>query len=117
MAKDTLRRDRLARRKRRVRKVVRGTADRPRLQVFRSAKHIYAQIIDDSTGQTLAAASSVQLKVSGGNAMGAKEVGKAIAERAAQAEVKRVALDRSGRLYHGRLKALADAARESGLEF
>ena len=117
MAKETLKRDRLARRKRRVRKTVKGTTEQPRLQVYRSAKHIYAQIIDDSTGQTLAAASSVQMKVAGGNIDGAKEVGKALAEKATQASVERVAFDRGGRLFHGRVKALADAAREGGLKF
>jgi large subunit ribosomal protein L18 len=117
MAQDTLKRDRLARRKRRVRKHVQGTADRPRLQVFRSTKHIYGQIIDDQSGKTLASASSVALKVSGNNIEGAKQVGKALAEQAAQASVKQVAFDRGGRAFHGRVKALADAAREGGLDF
>jgi large subunit ribosomal protein L18 len=80
-------------------------------------KHIYAQIVDDSTGKTLASASSVQLKITGGNVDAAKSVGKAIAEKAQAASVRRVAFDRNGRLYHGRIKALADAAREAGLDF
>ena len=107
----------LARRKLRVRKGITGTTERPRLTVFRSVKHIYAQIVDDSTGRTLASASSVALKVAGGNVDGAKTVGKALAESAKAASVEKVCFDRNGRLYHGRIKALADAAREGGLQF
>lgn len=110
-------RERLDRRRRRVRVKVSGTTERPRLAVRRSLKHIYAQIIDDSTGRTLASASSVGLKVAGGNVDGAKAVGKALAERAKAASVGSVSFDRAGRLYHGRVKALGDAAREAGLEF
>lgn len=105
------------RRKRRVRKKISGTAERPRLTVRRSTKHIYAQVIDDVAGKTLAAASSVALKVDGGNVDGAKAVGKAIAEVAKAASVEKVNFDRGGRIYHGRVKALADAAREAGLNF
>lgn len=109
--------DRLTRRKRSIRKKLTGTTEQPRLAVFRSLKHIYAQVIDDTTGATLASASSVSLKISGGNVNAAKEVGKALAERALAASVKKVRFDRGGRLFHGRVKALADAARETGLEF
>ncbi len=107
----------LARRKLRVRKTIVGTTECPRLSVRRSLKHIYAQIIDDSTGRTLAAASSVGLKISGGNVGAAQEVGKALAETAKAKSIDRVRFDRNGRLYHGRVKALADAAREGGLRF
>ena len=105
----------LERRRKRVRKKLSGTAERPRLTVRRSLKHIYAQVIDDTTGRTLASASSVALKISGGNIASAKEVGKSLAEAAIKNNVKSVQFDRNGRLYHGRLKALADAAREAGL--
>lgn len=107
----------LDRRKRRVRKRVTGTTERPRLCVSRSTKHIYAQIIDDTTGKTLAAASSVALKIAGGNIDAAKQVGKSLAEKAKEQNVGTVCFDRGGRLYHGRVKALADAARETGLQF
>ena len=107
------------RRHRRVRKKVRGTADRPRLAVFRSANHIYAQVIDDVAGRTVAAASSIEadLKGVGGNVDGATKVGTLVAERAKAAGIDRVVFDRGGFRYHGRVAALADAAREGGLEF
>lgn len=105
------------RRRLRTRQHVEGTAARPRLSVFRSAKHIYAQVIDDTTGQTLVAASSVALKQHGGNIEGAKAVGKALAEKAKAASISKVCFDRGGNLFHGRVKALADAAREAGLDF
>jgi large subunit ribosomal protein L18 len=108
---------RLQRRKRHIRHTVQGTPERPRLTVHRSLLHIYAQVIDDASGRTLASASSKSLKISGGNTTAAKEVGKAIAEKAKAAKVEQVCFDRNGRLYHGRLKALADAAREAGLKF
>lgn len=113
---------RLGRRRRHVRKSVFGSTERPRLSVFRSDKHIYAQIIDDFAGRTLAAASSAVAEIrgdlkNGGNIAAAKRVGKAIAERAKAAGIKQVAFDRGGRQYHGRVKALADAAREGGLKF
>jgi large subunit ribosomal protein L18 len=104
----------------RIRRKVEGTEQRPRLAVFRSLKHIYAQVIDDSKGHTLASASSNEkaAKVSnGGNVGGAKEVGKLLAQRAKEKGVTKVVFDRGGYLYHGRVKALADAAREGGLEF
>jgi large subunit ribosomal protein L18 len=109
--------ERFQRRRMHVRKKVRGDASRPRLAVFRSSKHIYAQIINDDTGATLAAASSVSLKMPGGSVEAAKAVGKALAEQAKSASVEKVCFDRAGRLYHGRVKALGDAARESGLNF
>jgi large subunit ribosomal protein L18 len=107
----------------RVRRSLKRTAyGRPRLSVFRSSKHIYAQVIDDAKGQTLVAASSVEKEVraggkTGANIEAAKAVGKRLAERAKQKGVKQVVFDRGGYLYHGRVKALADAAREGGLEF
>ena len=109
----------------RQRKRISGTAERPRLRVFRSVSHIYAQVIDDLSGRTLVAASSVDpsLKgefakgVSGGNVKGAEAIGKAIAERSIEKGIKRVVFDRSGFLYHGRIRAVADAARKAGLEF
>ncbi len=107
----------LARRKLRVRKKVTGTAEAPRLSVRRSLKHIYAQLIDDATGKTLAEASSVSLHIPGGNIEGAKKVGEALAERAKAQSIATVRFDRNGRRYHGRVKALADAAREGGLQF
>ncbi len=100
-----------------MRVTVTGTAERPRLSVYRSLNHVYAQLIDDRSGRTLAAASTVQLKPAGAGAAAAVAVGKAIAARAIEAGVKRVVFDRGGFLYHGQVKALADAAREAGLEF
>ena len=108
------------RRHRRVRKRVRGVAGRPRLAVFRSARHIYAQVIDDVTGATLAAASTVETDLRsgyGGNVDAAKKVGALVAERAKEKGVSAVVFDRGGFQYHGRVAALADAAREAGLEF
>ena len=107
------------RRHRRVRKKVRGDAGRPRLAVFRSNKHIVAQVIDDRTGRTLAAASTheADLRSSGtGNKDAAAKVGKLVAERAKAAGVEKVVFDRGGFIYHGRIAAVADAAREAGLE-
>jgi large subunit ribosomal protein L18 len=106
----------------RVRRKVQGSQERPRLCIFRSARHIYAQIIEDTTGTTLVAVSTVvkeiggDLKV-GGNVEAAKLVGKKIAERALAKNITQVVFDRNGFLYHGRVKALADAAREAGLSF
>jgi len=95
-----------------------GTAERPRLNVYRSLSHIYAQVIDDSHGVTLVSASTVAAKAkTGGNVAAAKEIGRMIAERAQEKGIKKVVFDRGGYLYHGRIKALADAAREAGLEF
>jgi large subunit ribosomal protein L18 len=104
----------------RIRLKMRGSEQRPRLAVFRSLKHIYAQVIDDRAGKTLAAASSGEKNSSvksGGNLAGAKEIGKLIAERAKTKGISKVVFDRGGYLDHGRVKALADAAREAGLEF
>lgn len=112
-----LRQVRRARRKVGIRKRIVGTPQRPRLTVYRSLKHIYAQIIDDLSGRTLAAAGSVQAHVAGGNKDGAAAVGKLLAEKAKEAGITEVALDRNGFMYHGRLKSLADAARKGGLKF
>ena len=114
-------RDKAERRKARVRRAIRlNAAGRVRLSVHRSGKHIYAQVIDDVRGQTLAAASSLEKDLrgkSGANVEAAKAVGKLVAERAAAKGVKDVVFDRGGYLYHGRVRALADAAREGGLNF
>ena len=117
--------DRRNRIKFRIRKRVQGTSERPRLTVFRSVSHIYVQVVDDSAGATIAAASSVEpalkgalpKEATGGNVAGAKAIGKTIAERLMEKGVKKVVFDRNGFLYHGRIKAVADAAREAGLEF
>lgn len=102
----------------RIREKLSGSGERPRLNVYRSLNHIYAQIVDDQKGETLVSASSLAMKLkSGGNVAAAKEIGKAVAERAKEKGIKRVVFDRGGYLYHGRVKALADAAREAGLEF
>lgn len=106
----------------RIRKQVRGDADRPRLNVFRSLGHIYGQIIDDGSGRTLVAASSRDKQVratlkTGGNIAAAKQVGQVLAERAKAAGISRIVFDRGGYAYHGRLKALAGALREGGLQF
>jgi len=106
----------------RVRKKVSGTPDRPRLNVFRSLNHIYAQVIDDSVGNTLVAASTLDdsikgKKKSGGNKAAAKAVGTLIAKRANKKGITKVVFDRGGYIYHGRVKELAEAAREAGLEF
>jgi large subunit ribosomal protein L18 len=103
----------------RIRRKLRGTAERPRLAVFRSVAHIYAQVIDDADGKTLVSASSVDkgAKTNGGNVAAAKAIGKTVAERAKEKGIKRVVFDRGGYQYHGRVKALAEAARAAGLEF
>ena len=108
------------RRHARVRKNISGTAERPRLDVFRSSKHIYAQIIDDVTGTTLVSASSLDKAFTegyGGNCDAAKAVGKLVAEKALEKGIKTVVFDRGGYIYHGRVAALAEGAREAGLEF
>jgi large subunit ribosomal protein L18 len=119
MANKSTKRDIRLRIHARIRERIQGTPERPRLAVFRSVKHIYAQVIDDQAGQTVVAASSGEKgsAVNGGNVAGAKEIGKLVAERAVAKGVKKVVFDRGGYLYHGRVKALADAAREAGLEF
>jgi large subunit ribosomal protein L18 len=110
-------------RKKRVRKKIRGSSDIPRLSVFKSAKHIYAQVIDDTTSRTLIDASSLSKDIretilgKGGKKEGAAIVGALVAERALQRGISKVVFDRSGFLYHGRIRALAEAARENGLEF
>jgi large subunit ribosomal protein L18 len=104
----------------RIRKRIAGSQERPRLAVFRSLKHIYAQVIDDRAGCTLVSASSQEKNSpvqGGGNVSGAKEVGKLVAQRAKEKGISKVVFDRGGYLYHGRVKALAEAAREAGLEF
>jgi large subunit ribosomal protein L18 len=105
----------------RIRSRVRGNEERPRLAVYRSLNHIYAQVIDDRKGHTLVAAASTDKKAgvgkNGGNVAGAKELGRIIAERAKEKGITKVVFDRGGYLYHGRIKALADAARAAGLEF
>ena len=106
----------------RIREKMSGTATRPRLNVYRSVNHIYTQLIDDASGVTLASASTIGTKggekeKSGGNVEAAREVGRMIAERAKEKGIVKVVFDRGGYLYHGRVKAIADAAREAGLEF
>ena len=117
--------DRRVRIQLRQRKRISGTKERPRLSVFRSVTHIYAQVIDDLTGETLVSASTVEASVKGaldtqargGNLAGAEAIGKVIAERSIEKGITRVVFDRSGFLYHGRIRAVADAARKAGLEF
>ncbi len=117
--------DRRQRIRLRLRKRLTGTTERPRLSIFRSVTHVYAQVIDDATGVTVAAASSVEPAVKarlsdgarGGNQAGAKAVGAVVAERLKEKGITRVVFDRGGFLYHGRVKAVADGAREAGLEF
>lgn len=109
----------------RIRKTLAGTTERPRLNIYRSVNHIYAQVIDDAKGATIVCATSVEKgkgskgekRPTGGNVASAKDVGKLIAQRAQEKGIKKVVFDRGGYLYHGRVKALADAAREAGLEF
>jgi len=105
----------------RIRKKVMGTSERPRLNVYRSLNHIYVQVIDDLHGKTIVSASTAEGKKgerrSGGNLAAAKAIGKAVAERAKAKGIEKVVFDRGGYLYHGRIKALADAAREGGLQF
>ncbi len=115
----TQRATRRTRRRRGLRKTLRGTPSRPRLVVYRSPRHIYVQVIDDLAGRTLASASSLDIEgtTTGGNVTAASLVGKTVAERAVKAGVAQVVFDRGGYLYHGRVKALADAARAGGLQF
>ncbi len=122
MSKTNLRLQGRLRRKKHIQKTVRGSEARPRLSVFRSARHIYAQIIDDTIGETLASASTLSAEVGGledvsGKMEASKRVGALIAEKAKAAGIEQVCFDRNGYLYHGRVKALADAAREGGLNF
>ncbi len=122
MSNKTSKNDARLKRQIRVRKKIKGTAERPRLNVFRSSRHIHAQIIDDTTGTTLVAASTISPDVKAGleysgNVDAAKKVGAAIAKKAIDKNITSVVFDRNGFLYHGRIKALADAARENGLSF
>ena len=117
--------DRIDRIRLRQRKRITGTAERPRLAIFRSLSHIYAQVIDDAGGKTIASASSTESsiklafsgKTRGGNVAGAEALGKVIADRLKEKGINRVVFDRGGNLYHGRIRAVADAARKAGLEF
>ncbi|MEW6614724.1 MAG: 50S ribosomal protein L18 [Thermodesulfobacteriota bacterium] len=109
-------------RKKRIRKKIRGTSERPRLCVFRSSKHIYAQVIDDTTGRTITSASTLSKEIrdglkDSGNIEAAKKVGELIAKNSLDRDIKKVVFDRNGYLYHGKVKALALLAREKGLEF
>ena len=111
-----------SKRKKRIRKKIRGTGDRPRMCVFRSTKHIYTQVIDDSVGKTVASASTLSEEIrselkSGGNIEAAKKVGELIARKCIERNIREVVFDRNGYLYHGRVKALALLARENGLQF
>ncbi len=122
MVQTMLRQVNRKKRHRRVRTKVNGTAERPRLNVFRSSKHIYAQVIDDQAGKTMAAASSIDSQIRsefkhGGNREAARKVGELLAKRAVDKGIKDVVFDRGGYLYHGRVKELADGAREAGLKF
>ena len=110
-------RERYLFRKIRSRRKIFGTAERPRLSIYRSSKHIYAQLVDDVKGQTLAAASSLDASKNGANSEAAKGVGKAIGERAKALKIQSAIFDRGGRPYHGRIKAVAEGARETGLQF
>lgn len=115
--KEQLKRSKRERRHNRVRSVVAGSGDRPRLAIFRSASHIYAQLIDDQDGKTLAASSSLEVKGKSAKADLSTQVGSAIAEKAKAKGITKVVFDRGGYRYHGRVKALAEAARSAGLEF
>lgn len=127
MASLNLRKEARLKRKKRIKKKILGTQERPRLSVFRTAKHIYAQVIDDTSGHTIAAASSLEKAIkehpefgtdrSKGKISLAIKIGKLIAERAIEREIKKVVFDRNGFLYHGRVKAVSDGAREGGLVF
>lgn len=122
MGKLELKQQTRLKRKKRIRKKIAGTVEQPRLCVFRSAKHIYAQVVDDSTGRTLAAAASVEDNIKSqpdlkGKIAVASLVGKSVGERAIKQGIKKVVFDRNGFLYHGRVKAVSDGAREAGLSF
>ncbi len=122
MLKKKIRKNETQKRHRRIRVNLSGTAEKPRLAVYRSNKHIYAQLIDDVKGVTLLSASSVEGELKeklahGGNIEASKELGKAIAEKAKEKGIKQIVFDRGGKIYHGRIAAIAEAARENGLEF
>ena len=122
MGSTNIRQQARVKRKKRIRKKINGTTQRPRLSVFRSARHIYAQVVDDTAGHTLAAASTIDKEVRGGSKFenkvdAAKFVGKLVGERALGKGIKEVVFDRNGFLYHGRIKSLSEGAREAGLVF
>ena len=122
MAAKNARVEKRVKRKKSIRKRINGTAERPRLTVFRSASHMYAQIVDDATGQTIVSASTLSKELKGklkstGNVDAAKKVGELLSKEAKKKKIATVAFDRNGFLYHGRVKALADAARDGGLQF
>ena len=118
MIKQEIRKPRVQKRHRSIRVNISGDSEYPRLAVYRSTKHIYAQVIDDSKGVTLVSSSSLELKLqNGGNIEAAQKVGKDIAEKCKKAKINKVVFDRGGFLYHGRVAALAESAREAGLEF
>ena len=122
MIKKTIRKNETRKRHSKIRAKLSGTADRPRFAVYRSNKHIYAQLIDDTAGKTLVSAGTVEKALRekmnhGGNIEASKEIGKLIAERAKEKGINNVIFDRGGKIYHGRVAAVADAARENGMEF
>lgn len=117
MIKKTPRKSIRAKKHWRMRRKVNGTPERPRLAVFRSNKHIYAQIIDDTVGRTLVAASTLEFEAEGTKTEAAKQVGDLVAKKALEKGIKQVVFDRGGNIYHGRIQALADGAREAGLDF
>lgn len=117
MIKQTPRKNIRAKKHWRMRNKIKGTTERPRLAVFRSTQHMYAQIIDDTVGNTLVSASTLEVKVDGTKSDAAKAVGEAVAKKALEKGIDKVVFDRGGNLYHGRIKALADGAREAGLDF
>lgn len=117
MIKKTPRKNIRTRKHWRMRYKIKGTPERPRLAVFRSAKHIYAQIIDDTVGNTLVAASTLEFEAEGTKTEAAKQVGEMVAKKALEKGITKVVFDRGGNIYHGRIKALADGAREAGLDF
>lgn len=122
MIKKKIRKQETQKRHRRIRVNLKGTADKPRLAIYRSNKHIYAQLIDDVKGVTLASASSLEGELKeklphGGNIEASKQLGEAIAKKAQEKGIKQIVFDRGGKIYHGRIAAIAEAARESGLEF
>lgn len=117
MIKKTPRKNIRTRKHWRMRYKIKGIPERPRLAVFRSAKHIYAQIIDDTVGNTLVAASTLEFEAEGTKTEAAKQVGEMVAKKALEKGITKVVFDRGGNIYHGRIKALADGAREAGLDF
>lgn len=117
MIKKTPRKNIRAKKHWKMRKKINGTSERPRLAVFRSSKHMYAQIIDDTVGKTLAAASTLEFEANGTKTEAAKQVGEMVAKKALEKGITQVVFDRGGNIYHGRIQALAEGAREAGLDF